>query len=160
MARLQIGKKESFFSVSVLGPVVHSLSPLRARGCAQFELGVIGVVGPVVLGCKIEANRYLLRTGGGSRVERGTCEKIDIGRQRAPHKKKWLILSPLSGWPRLMAARLLLLPVIELSNFTVVLVLPMNAMRSYFSGAHFGVSTNLVMRNIIGSYWRKRYLIN
>ena len=54
----------------------------------------------------------------------------------------------------------LLLPVIELFNFMGGLVLPMNAMHSYFSGAHFGVSTSLVMKSIIGSYWRKRYLIN
>ena len=54
----------------------------------------------------------------------------------------------------------LLLPVIELFNFTVGLALPMNAMHSYFLDAHFGVSTNLVMRNIIDNYWRKRYLIN
>ena len=49
---------------------------------------------------------------------------------------------------------------IELFNFMGGLVLPMNAMHSYFSGAHFGVSTSLVMKSIIGSYWRKRYLIN
>ena len=72
MARLQIGKKESFFSVSVLGPVVHSLSPLRDRWCAQFELEVIGVVGPVVVGWKIEANRGTGGDGTGGGIGGGT----------------------------------------------------------------------------------------